>query len=605
MSVGQLIQQLIQKTLKELDIDIKAEAISIDKPHDLSKGDCATGVALKLAKQAGKNPVELAVLIVSHITAQNPKEFEKVEVAGPGFINFYLSPSYITETINAVLKEKENFGKTDLFAHKRVVIDYTDPNPFKEFHIGHLMSNVIGEFIATAHEWGGAEVKRVSYQGDVGRHVAVTLYGLRFMKDSWPADDASVSEKASFLGKAYALGSSKTKREKNEQGEPLPLTPEQQEIESEVQNINKKIYERSDEEVNAVYDKGREWSLEAFEEIYKDLGTTFDHYFFESQTFGPGLEIVRKNIGPVFEESNGAIVYKADEKHPGKGLHTRVFINSQGLPTYEAKDLGLAKCKAERFDDKLIDISFITTASEQNDNFKVVIEAMKEVLPHEGEVTEHIGHGMLRFAAGQGKISSRTGNIITGKSLITDAKEEIAEIMKDREIPEDKKDQIATIIAVGAIKFAILRQAIGRDIIFDAQKAFSIEGDSGPYLQYTHTRINSILKKADEKGIKVTKYDASNTAEENQKVSPQELELSRYVVRFKDVVLAAQLERAPQHIITYLLEICGLFNGFYAQNQIVSDNTELSIRLVSLSEAVGQVIKNGLTILGIKVPERM
>lgn len=603
MTISQQIQKLISLALKKLEITLDPTEVSVDRPHDLSKGDYATGVALRVAKEAGKSPLEVAVLIVGQITAALPKEFQKVEVAGPGFINFYLSPAFVSETVQEILKAKDSFGKSNVFEGKRIVLDYTDPNPFKEFHIGHLMSNVIGEFLATSFEWGGADVKRVSYQGDVGRHVAVSIYGLRFMTDAWPTDSASVHEKAAFLGKAYALGSSKTKREKNEQGEYLPLTPEQQAVEDEIQKINKKTYDRSDEEVNEIYDKGKEWSLEAFEEIYKELGTKFDHYFFESQTSIPGKEIVESNVGKVFEKSEGAIVYKGDERNPGQKLYTSVFITSQDIPIYGAKDLGLAKLKADRFNDRPIDHSYIVTAKEQNDNFRVVIAAMKEVLPHEGGVTEHVGHGMMRFPESQGKISSRTGNVLTGSSLIENAKQTIANVMKDREIPEDQKDEITSIVAVGSIKFAILRQALGRDIIFDPAKAFSIEGDSGPYIQYTHTRINSILRKAKEKGIEGGAYNIedSNGAE----VSAEELNLVRSLARFKDIVIAAQLERAPQHIVTYLLEISALFNGFYANNQIVSENEMLSKRLVSLSEAAGQVIKNGLAILGIRVPERM
>src|SRR5690606_17532830 len=252
------------------------------------------------------------------------------------------------------------------------------------------------------------------------------------------------------LGKAYVIG--------NEAYE------SDTEAKKEIEAINKKIYDGSDDAVNTVYEEGREESLKYFEEIYKRLNASFDYYFFESETAPIGKKIVEENMGTVFEMSDGAVVFKAETRDPS--LHTRVFVNSKGVPTYEAKDLGNAKNKYDHYP---YDLSVIVTGNEIKDYFRVVLAAMKEVLPDLAKKTKHLSHGMLRLSTG--KMSSRTGNIITAEELIEQVKEKVK--------GEEE-------VAIGAIKYMILRQAIGSDIIFDIEKSVSTEGDSGVYLQYAY-----------------------------------------------------------------------------------------------------------------------
>jgi arginyl-tRNA synthetase len=336
-----------------------------------------------------------------------------------------------------------------------------------------------------------------------------------------------------------------------------------------MEDLNKKIYEGSDKKVMQVYEEGRKASLAYFESIYKRLGTAFDYYFFESETALTGKKIVEDNLGKVFEESEGAVVFKAETYD--KALHTRVFINSQGLPTYEAKDLGNAKNKYEKYP---YTISVVVTGNEIKDYFRVVLMAMKQVLPKLAEKTKHMPHGMLRLPTG--KMSSRTGDVITAESLIQDVKEKV------------KGDEA---VAIAAIKYMILRQAIGNDIIFDIEKSVSTEGDSGVYLQYAHARASSILEKAGKKG------DVKGESGEVR-------EVERLLYRFPEIVERAGAEYAPNYITTYLTELAAAFNNFYAHEQVLVDSPEAGYRL-AIVEAFKQVMKNGLTILGIPAPEKM
>lgn len=528
----------------------------LEHPAELAHGDYATSAALQYAKHLGMNPRALAEKIVAELSAIDG--IAKTEIAGPGFINFTLTPEAIAASVEKARTE-DMWGAGDALGGKNILVEYTDPNPFKEFHIGHLMSNAIGESISRLVQFSGAEVKRANYQGDVGPHVAKGIWGIKKLG----LDAASVPD----LGKAYVAGA------KAYEDDPA--------AKAEIDAINKKVYDRTDPEVNELYAKGREASLAHFEELYKVLGTKFDLYFFESASAPVGLELVRSHAD-VFEVSDGATVYKGEQD----GLHTRVFITSQGLPTYETKDLGLAKMKADAWD---FDTSITITANEQKDYFRVVKAAMAKVLPSVAPKIEHITHGMMRFA--EGKMSSRTGNVVTGESLLN----ELIEVAKVRaaESRADDPAKLAQEVAVAGIKYQILKQASSKDIIFDRERALSLEGDSGPYLQYAHARAQQIRAKASAEGV-APKLDAS--------LAPSDL--TRLVHRFPEIVEYASGLREPHIITNYLIELAATFNSWYAQEQIL-DGTPAAPHKLALVEAFGRTLRNGLWILGIPTPEKM
>ena len=272
---------------------------------------------------------------------------------------------------------------------------------------------------------------------------------------------------------------------------------------------------------------------------------------------------------------NGAVVFHGEkfDEH----LHTRVFINSEGLPTYEAKELGLAKIKYEAYP---YTKSVVVTGNEINDYFKVLLEAMKQIFPDLEKKTKHISHGMLRLTTG--KMSSRTGDVITAESLIDEVKEKV------------KGDEA---VAIGAIKYMILRQSIGNDIIFDIEKSVSTEGDSGVYLQYSYARTNSLLEKAKVAGVSTWQVDTPMGVRKMH-------ELEKLLYRFPEVVERSMKEYAPNYLTTYLTELAGSFSNLYAAEQIISDSPE-SPYLIAVTKAFNIVMKNGLTILGIPTPERM
>ncbi len=568
------IQKLIKEILKTLNIeDVN---FSIEHPDDLKNGDYSTNVAMVCAKQLKTNPKELSGKIVEELNKKLPKEISKVEVAGPGFINFYLSREFFTDSVETILREKEKWGDNNILNGKKVMVEYTDPNPFKPFHIGHLMANAIGESISRIVEHSGANIIRANYQGDVGPHVAKAIYIMMKNKsgtNSAMAENVPVSEKAQYIGKCYSEGSNLYDTDEN--------------IKKEIEVINKKVYEKSDEEINKIYDWGRKVTLDAFEDIYKILGTKFDYYFFESDMAKVGEKIVRENVGKIFDESDGAIVFHGENYD--KKLHTRVFINSQGLPTYEAKEIGLALTKFEKENP---DISIVTTAIEQGEYMKVVQKAISLMHPELESKMKHITHGMMKLATG--KMSSRKGNIITGESLLRDSMGMVFDKMIEREFSTEEKKKIGEVVGVAALKYSILKSSLGSDIIYDADKSISFEGDSGPYLQYTAVRANSILKKAEN-------FDLSNKKETPENIT----ELEKLIYQFPEIVKYSYEELEPHHITNYLTGLASSFNSFYGNTQILVEDNKYAAYHLDLIKAFYQTMKNGLWLLGMETPERM
>ena len=569
--------KIINQTISDL---FNVSGFVVEHPGQEIWGDWATNAAMIVAKNEGINPGEVASEMIKKLQSdERLKEIvEKIEVAGPGFINFTLKDKYLAGEVGTINTEKENYGRNLRWNEQRVMVEFTDPNPFKQFHIGHLMSNAIGESLSRLISFAGAKVKRACYQGDVGMHVAKSVWGIRELlkegnKKIEDIGELSLEDRIAFLGRGYALGAKGF--------------AEEDKVKAEINGLNKIIYERSEAGVNNIYDIGKKWSLEYFEVIYKKLGTKFDYYFFESQAGSFGLDLVKEHIEEgIFEESEGAVVFKG-EKY---GLHTRVFINSMGLPTYEAKELGLAKTKYELYP---YDKSVIVTGNEINAYFQVLLKVMSLIYPDLAVKTIHIGHGMLNLRSG--KMSSRTGNVVTGDSLLEDVSSEIMKKMEESGKVKDIEnvDSVVNAVAVSAIKYSMLKQSPGKDISFDFETSLSFEGDSGPYIQYAYARAKSVLERAGKKSIQI----------EDMNLVDEERTLLRWLSRFEEMVDLSVKEMSPNFICSYLAELASRFNHFYANCQIVGDKKE-SDRL-AMTQAVSWVLKNGLWLLGIETVEKM
>ncbi len=546
----------IAHVIREL-FDTDAQVV-LARP-DEQFGDYATNVALQLARPLGKNPREIAEEVADKL--RETGEFADVSVAGPGFINVRLADTALIE-LAETHPERSLEGKT-------VLVEYSDPNPFKPLHAGHLYTTLVGDSISRLIENAGAKTVRLNFGGDVGLHVGKSMWAiLRKLGGELPDKLANIpeSERPTWLGERYVEGN--TAYEEDEIAR------------QEIVATNKRVYAlHSDQDTESpfarIYWTTRQWSYDYFDTLYTQLEVEpFDRYIPESEVTQLGLETVREQLARgVYKESDGAVVYEGEKV----GLHTRVFINSEGLPTYEAKDVGLSLTK---WRDYGFDESIIITANEQAQYMQVVIASIREFAPEAADRTRHLTHGVVKMQGGV-KISSRKGNGITALEIIEAARRAAKET--GRETTE------STVLA--AIKYAFSKTRIGGDIIYDPKESVALEGSSGPYLQYAHARARSILAKSDK---------SSRRPEELQ---PGERKLLRKLSEFKETVERATEELLPHHIATYLYELAQEFNSFYEHNRVIGDERE-SIRLWLVSCYAGK-LKSGLELLGIDAPEKM
>lgn len=604
MQIQQKVEQIIKKIIGN---DI---SVILTIPEDVSHGDYTTNVAFGLSKILKKNPYDIALDIATQLQKEMSHDFSKIEAVKPGFVNFWFSNTFLIQQVKQIVENKEAVGKTDVLKNKKIVVEFTDPNPFKEFHIGHLYTNTVGESLARILQANGALVWRADYFGDVGMHVAKALWGLEtmFKEDNSSMQDLSqktLKQRIEYFGKAYAKGATVYEENKNAAEEIKKLNKliyiaaqrmwqKEKNLVPQIDYIKgEQIDEKRLQEVYDLYVEGRKWSLEYFDSIYARLKMQFNGYYPESIAGEKGYKLVKDHITDgTFELHDGAVVFRGE----GEGLHTRVFINSLDLPTYEAKELGLAPWKYEDFK---YDQSIIVTGNEIREYFKVLIAAMLKVVPELGKKTQHLPHGMVRLP--EGKMSSRTGKIITGEWLLDEAhkraSEKIAESKHNQaQIPTAEQEAVAELVGIGAIKYAFLKSTIGKDIEFNFDESVSFEGNAGPYLQYSYVRTQSILDKAS-KDLPMPQNYQSN---------PDETLLLRRLAQFDSIVVDAGKHLSPSLIASYIYEIAKQFSVFYQNNRITDakEKDMVSFRVV-LTKAVGDVLEKGLSLLGIEAPKHM
>jgi len=528
-------------------------------------GDYSSNVAMVKAKKEGKSPKDYANILAERFikNVELQKFIDGIEVRSPGFINFWLKKDTLINNLIQIDEQKGKYGFSNLFKGQKIMFEFAHPNTHKAFHIGHLRNITTGETLSRIFEANGAEVIRANYQGDVGLHIAKALWGINKLGFTDPKE---VRARAEFLGKAYTLGAT--------------TYEEDEKVKEEINQINGKIYDKSDESLNKLYKETRQWSLDYFAEIYKRVYTEFDRLYFESEVFESGREIAKDALKKgILKESDGAIIFPGSEY----GLHDRVFISGKGVPTYEAKDLGLAKLQFSEYNpDKLIH----TVGPEQSAYFQVVFKALELIEPETKGREIHVPYGWVRLK--EGKMSSRTGNVVLGEKILDDAKDAIKKAYKTEE-------KVAEKIAVGAVKYSFLKTGLGQDIAFDLKESISLEGNSGPYLQYTVARTNSVLAKSTFKG-ETLKGEYSN-------LSGEELSVLRALIRFPEVIESAAKSYSPNLLCNYLYDLAQKYNGFYNKDKIIGGENE-EFRL-ALTAGTGQVLKNGLKLLGIESPERM
>ena len=599
------IRELLRAVISSL-YHVEAEINLVEAPKDTG-ADFATNIAMNLAKNLKKNPMQIAEEVrgkALELDVADEREISEIEIAKPGFINIKLSDDFYKLELEKYQKNfLENISQNE-YLKKTVICEFSDPNPFKILHVGHLYTSMVGDAISRIVEFAGGNVVRANFGGDVGLHVAKNMYALLQHKDEIN-DLMTTTEKAELLSKTYVEGAT---------------AYEEDEVAKEkIVEINKKIYriaeagdsivaelegliERDasratlDElELAKVYFWGRKASYQYFKDFYKKIGVKFDRYYPESTVAAKGLEMVTKGLGDgVYEESDGAIVFKG-EKY---GLHTRVFINKNGLPTYEAKDVGLIFTKWE---DYHFDKSIIITGNDIIDYMKVVLKSVEQYAPELSKRTLHLTHGQVKLP-GREKMSSRKGNFLKAVDVIELIREELIKVQEElsQNKGEPNPEEVDLRILLGAIRYTFLKYKVGGDIVFDAKESVSMTGNSGPYLQYSAVRAQKVLGKILESQVEKT----------NKKVEQKEWtlvvvekNLIKKIMQYKNVLGEVVGELSPSKLCTYLYEIAQDFSRFYENVQVVGSEYEIERGAIVL--AYLKVLTHGLSILGIEIPEKM
>ncbi len=566
MSIQNELKHAIQNVADKLGFS--GAVVDLEIISETKFGDYSCNIAMQLASQAGKNPRDLAIDFCEKLGEEAiATKVAAIVPAGPGFINITLSPQSSLENVQLALHAKDSFGKSNIFADKKILVEHSSPNLFKPFHIGHVMNNTVGESLVRLMRAAGATVVPLSYPSDVSLGIGKAVWALlqngheALTDESVPAKD-----KLALMGDAYVAGTNAY--EENEAAK------------EEIRAITREIYAGEKNRAWEVYQQGRDFNLEYFKEITARLGSHFDDFVFESEAGRVGKAIVEEYVGSIFAKSDGAVIYEGE----ADGLHTRVFINSEGNPTYEAKDIGLMSIKNERYQP---DISITVTDHEQAAYFKVVAKAAGKINPVWEQNFVHVPHGRMQFKGK--KMSSRLGGVPLAEDILAVVHEEVVERAADRNLPESTLDQVA----IAALKFAILKSEAGKNINFDPDTSLSFEGDSGPYLQYTYARTQSLLRKGKEQGIGPI---LDMTAGEVGLVE-------RKLLHYAEIVAKSQQAYAPHHVVGYLLELAREFNSWYGRERIL--DSEQASHSLAIVAAVGQVLHNGLALLAIDTPSEM
>jgi arginyl-tRNA synthetase len=550
----------IKVVIKELwDIDIEPE---VTRPPS-KFGDYSTNVSFTVSNHIDLPAKTVAQHIVDNLSNKNI--FKKITVDGAGFINIFASDEYLIRAIGA--------DPDKIYENKKFVFEYSCPNAFKELHVGHLYQTIYGDITGNLMELGGAKLQRTSFGGDVGLHVAKCLWGMRSkLGGGYPEnlDKISMSpfERSKWISSCYVLGAKKYESSDV--------------IKTEIDELNKTIYNFhtvSDHSspLAKIYWTTRDWCFEYFDSFYELIGVQKMRYYPESETASIGLEVVRNQLkqGNLIS-SQGAIVFKGDKN---KNLHTRVFITSKGLPTYETKDIGVIWMEEEEYN---FDHRFLITGNDQKEYMRVVFAAAETFKPDlKGKMT-HMTNGAVKFADGK-KMSSRLGNVSRAIDVLKAVQNKVELLVDDPDVLNK--------VTLGAVKYTFAKYSLGKDISFNLEDTVTLNGNSGPYLQYSHARAMSILSKLD--------YIPNQL----NKINPEDRAIIRKLGEYTDSLNIAIKNLQPHYICNYLFEVAQEFNRYYEVNRIIGSKEEK--HRSAIVKIYSELLENGLGVLGIDVPGRM
>ena len=451
------------------------------------------------------------------------------------------------------------------------MVEFFHANTHKAFHIGHLRNISFAEALNRLLESAGHRVYRVNYQGDIGPHVAKAIWAFLHTKKKPPA-----GQKGRFLAELYAAGH---------------RASEDPKIKEEIDDINRKLY-AGDPALLKVWKKTRQWSLDDYEDFYKEFGVKFDRLYFESEAEKPGTQLTRQLLKQgILKLSEGAIIADLEKE----GLATVVLLTGRQTPTYAAKDLGLALMEDKEFHpDRIIHV----VGAEQTLYFQQLFKILEQAFPQIAKKQFHLAYGLVTLPTG--KMSSREGNVILYEDLMRELLQQAEKITREKnpKLSPARLKKIARSIAFAALRYPMVQVSPEKQIVYNPQAAVSLEGNTAPYLQYTHARACSIMKKGKIKSLPPLPSPLPE-------LSPTETVLLKSLLSFPQVVEAAARDLRPHYLADFVFQLALQFNAFYQSHPVLQADQPARAFRLHLVQSVQSVLKQSLTLLGIDAPEEM
>lgn len=594
MNIQREIEQQVKNALKEI-YDVSLESVEFQPTRKDFEGDI-TLVTFPMLKQAKTNPVQLGQSIGAYLV-QNVEEIEKFNVV-QGFLNIVLNDSYYLSAFEKI-RSLENFGKEEISKNsKAIMVEYSSPNTNKPLHLGHVRNNLLGYSVAEILKAAGNKVYKTQIINDRGIHICKSMLAWeRFGNGETPESSGLKGDK--LVGNYYVKFDQEYKKQVSEgleQGKSEEHAKAEAPILKEAQQMLLK-WEAGDPEVVALWEKMNRWVYSGFEKTYKALGVDFDKNYYESQTYLLGKDVVNQGIerGVFYKKEDGSVWIDLTEE----GLDEKIVLRSDGTAVYMTQDIGTAIQRVKDFD---IDGMVYTVGNEQDYHFKVLFLILKKLGFEWSNYLYHLSYGMVDLPSG--KMKSREGTVVDADELMGQmtltAKNISEELGKLDDYSEEEKAELHRIIGLGALKYYILKVDPKKRILFNPEESVDFQGNTGPFIQYTYARIQSILRKAD--------FDTAEEelVSEGYQLHEKEKELIKQIQLFPEVVQLAAENHSPALVANYTYDLVKEFNSFY-QNVTILGTEDKSEKLfrVRLAKKVGEVIKSAFGMLGIQVPERM
>ncbi|MBP9774147.1 MAG: arginine--tRNA ligase [Candidatus Peribacteraceae bacterium] len=549
---------------KKFDV---STSVSFDIPRESGRGDLTSNIALQLAKQVGKSPRDIAQMLIDELGTI--KGVKSMEIAGPGYVNIHLETAELTASLPDIMKDAK--PKSIRKKEKPVIVEYSQPNIAKPLGVHHLLTTIIGQVITNLYRYSGYNTIAINHLGDWG-----TQFGKLYVAfEKWGTKDVSDCTLDDLLALYVKF---------HEEVEKNP------ELENEGRAAFAKL-EQGDKKLQAFWQEVVKITMASMEKLYSQLSVSFD--------FTHGESFYRDKMEPIIEEGKKKKVFKTGEEGAliaefpeASKLPPAIVMKGDGATIYMTRDLATVQFRVQKWQPAEILYVVDVAQSLYFQQLFAIVHQLGWDLPN----LEHVVFGRMRFA--DRSMSTRKGNILKLEDVLTEAVERADKLIaeKESEVVGEEKKELAKMIGIGSVIYGVLSQNRKMDMVFDWSKVLSFEGNSAPYVQYTHTRAMSVLRKADKKVGKIS-YAGELTEKERA--------LIHLLLQFSDTVESARADRMPHKLCTYLYELCQAFNAFYNSEPILKADGALRDFRLSLTQTSASLIKTGAEILTLRVPDRM